>query len=132
MQKALILILFSLFLGGACAPLSIVQPEYSSLLDTKYRLQLMKAQVAQTLSIDSGTLSFYQGFLSPVLNSSCRHYPTDSRYARLLFSNCAWSTSIIKTASRFLSESDASMLYTHQTIENNRIYHVDLPDRCSL
>ncbi|MBC7538586.1 MAG: membrane protein insertion efficiency factor YidD [Bacteriovorax sp.] len=132
-KKTLILSFCFSILGASCAPLSILQPDYISLIDIKYKLNLMKVQnSSDNQNVDIGSLSFYQGSLSPVLNSTCHHYPTDSRYARLLFSKCSWPASIIKTTARYFSEPDASILYLNQTIENNRTYFVDLPERCSL
>jgi hypothetical protein len=132
-KKKIILSFCFSILGASCAPLSILQPDYTPLLDIKYKLNLMKVNNSNdNQNVEIGPLSFYQRFLSPVLNSTCHHYPSDSRYARLLFSKCSWSTSILKTTSRYFSEPDASILYLNQTIENNRIYYVDLPERCSL
>lgn len=120
-------------MGASCAPISILQPEYISLLDLKYKLNNMKVSALETSpNVQIGSLSFYQSFLSPILNSTCRHYPTDSRFARVLFSKCSWPTSIVKTTSRYFSEPDAALLYTSQTIEKNRLYFVDLPESCSL
>jgi hypothetical protein len=131
MYKKKIILSFSfLFLGASCAPLSLLQPEYTSLLDIKYKLNLMKSNSSE--NTQTGALSFYQGFLSPILNSGCHHYPTDSRYARVIFSKCSWSSALLKTTSRYFSEPDAAILYSHQTIENNRLYYVDLPEGCSL
>ena len=134
-KKALILSIFSI-LGASCAPLTSLQPDYTSLIDIKYKLNIIKINNAENpiefQNVDIGSLSFYQGFLSPILNSTCHHYPTDSRYARLLFSKCSWPVSIIKTTSRYFSEPDAAILYLNQTIENNRTYYVDLPERCTL
>jgi hypothetical protein len=118
-----------LIIGAGCAPISFLQPDYSSLLDVKYKLSLQKRN---SKNPETGSISFYQSFLSPVLNSTCHHYPTDSRYAKNLFSKCDWPQSIVKTTSRFLSESDAAILYPKITIENNRVYFVDIPERCSL
>ena len=125
-----------MLVGASCAPTPSLQPEYMSLMDVKYRLNMLKTSgrdnPEDNKNVEVGSVSFYQAFLSPILNSTCHHYPTDSRYARVLFSKCSWPVSVVKTASRYFSEPDAAMLYTHQTIENNRLYYVDLPEGCSL
>ncbi|MBC7430232.1 MAG: membrane protein insertion efficiency factor YidD [Bacteriovorax sp.] len=93
---------------------------------------MIKNNGSENQNISGGSLFFYQGFLSPVLNSACRHYPTDSRYARMMFTKCSWLTSIIKTSARYFSEPNGAKLYSIQTIESNRLYYVDLPEECSL
>lgn len=125
-----------MILGASCAPMPLLQPEYVSLMDVKYRLNLLslhgRENPEENKNIEIGSVSFYQSFISPILNSNCDHYPTDSRYARILFSKCSWPVSVIKTTSRYLSEPDAAMLYPYQTIEKNKLYFVDLPESCSL
>lgn len=129
-SKKIILFVF-LILGASCAPITY-QPNYISLLDLKYKLNTVKVSLSRNSHSGAGSLAFYQNFMSPILNSSCDHYPTDSRYARILFSNCSWPISIVKTSARYLSEPDSSKLYSQQTIEHNHSYYVDIPNRCSL
>lgn len=119
-----------------CSTHLTVQPNFVSLIDLKYKLKMISVNAGENTSIlkssGGGTLSFYQSFLSPVLNSNCHHYPTDSRYASLMLKQCSWMTSTLKTTSRYFLEPDANMIYVNQTIERNHYHYVDLPEGCSL
>gem|GEM_PF-1894276 len=74
----------------------------------------------------------YQKWVSPVLGSECKYYPSDSHYHVLVSRQCGPFTATAKSMSRFMLEYDAPKLGFPVVLKQGHLHYQDLPGGCGV
>ncbi len=109
-------------------PLSAVDLQYQLKTHRRSLHQLHHLPQTPIRNSKGSFLWIYGSIISQSLSSGCDHYPSDSYYARIMFSQCSFSKAMVKTTARFLLESDAHLNFQNSVIEHHKIHFVHLPE----